>query len=204
MLLHRKKLLDTNALTSLRIFHSGTLEISSKSFHFILTVKYNFYLIHSKNPNMVWWLSPCQFPHILFPCGSRLGLVLVLVLVFSCSVVSDSLRPHGLQPARLLCPSDSPGKNTGVGCHFLLHQARVSHNRDLSGIWHQKAAISRLQALLQGRCCWSPCTLSQIFCWQGAARGPTALSAPIRLLQLPRISGQGHLQLCGTGCWLIS
>ena len=30
------------------------------------------------------------------------------------------LLPHGLQPARLLCPWDSPGKNTGVGCHFLL------------------------------------------------------------------------------------
>ena len=37
-----------------------------------------------------------------------------------CSVVSDSLRPHGLQPVRLLCPWDSPGKNTGVGCHVLL------------------------------------------------------------------------------------
>ena len=30
------------------------------------------------------------------------------------------LRPHGLQPTRLLCPWDSPGKNTGVGCHALL------------------------------------------------------------------------------------
>ena len=39
---------------------------------------------------------------------------------FSCSVMSDSLRPHGLQPARLLCPWDSLGKNTGVGCRFLL------------------------------------------------------------------------------------
>ena len=36
------------------------------------------------------------------------------------SVVSDSLRPRGLQPARFLCPWDSPGKNTGVGGHFLL------------------------------------------------------------------------------------
>ena len=36
------------------------------------------------------------------------------------SVVSDSLRPHGLQPARLLCPWNSPGKNTGVGCLFLI------------------------------------------------------------------------------------
>ena len=32
----------------------------------------------------------------------------------SCSAMSDSLQPHRLQPARLLCPSDSPGKNTGV------------------------------------------------------------------------------------------
>ena len=35
------------------------------------------------------------------------------------SVVSDSLQPRGLQPTRLLCPWDSPDKNTGVGCHFL-------------------------------------------------------------------------------------
>ena len=39
---------------------------------------------------------------------------------WSRSVVSDSLRPHGLQPARLLHPWDFPGKSTGVGCHFLL------------------------------------------------------------------------------------
>ena len=35
------------------------------------------------------------------------------------SVVSNSLRPHGLQPTRLLCPWDFPGKSTGVGCHCL-------------------------------------------------------------------------------------
>ena len=40
--------------------------------------------------------------------------------MLSCSVVSDSLQPHGLQPATLLCLWDSSGKNTGVGCHFLL------------------------------------------------------------------------------------
>ena len=39
---------------------------------------------------------------------------------FSHSVVSDSLRPHGLQPTRLLCPWDFPGKSTGVGCYCLL------------------------------------------------------------------------------------
>ena len=38
----------------------------------------------------------------------------------SCSVMSNSLQPHGLQPARFLCPWDFPGKNTEVGCQFLL------------------------------------------------------------------------------------
>ena len=38
------------------------------------------------------------------------------------SVVSDSVRPHRRQPTRLPHPWDSPGKNTGVGCHFLLQR----------------------------------------------------------------------------------
>ena len=37
-----------------------------------------------------------------------------------CSVVSDSLRPHGLWPTRLFCPWNFRGKNTRVGCYFLL------------------------------------------------------------------------------------
>ena len=36
------------------------------------------------------------------------------------SVVSNSVRPHRWRPTRLRLPWDSPGKNTGVGCHFLL------------------------------------------------------------------------------------
>ena len=36
------------------------------------------------------------------------------------SVISDSLWPHGLYPARFLCPWNSPGKNTEVGCHSIL------------------------------------------------------------------------------------
>ena len=41
------------------------------------------------------------------------------------SVVSDSQRPHGLQPTRLLRQRDFPGKSTGVGCHCLLLQLRL-------------------------------------------------------------------------------
>uniref|UniRef100_A0A8B9YMQ4 Uncharacterized protein n=1 Tax=Bos mutus grunniens TaxID=30521 RepID=A0A8B9YMQ4_BOSMU len=36
------------------------------------------------------------------------------------SVMSDSVQPHRQQPTRLPHPWDSPGKNSGVGCHFLL------------------------------------------------------------------------------------
>ena len=37
--------------------------------------------------------------------------------------MSDSSRPHGLQPTRLLRPWDCPGKSTGVGCHCLPYAA---------------------------------------------------------------------------------
>ena len=36
------------------------------------------------------------------------------------------MRPHRQQPTRLPCPWDSPGKNTGVGCHFLLQCMKVT------------------------------------------------------------------------------
>ena len=52
--------------------------------------------------------------------------VCVCVCVFvcvSCSVMSDSLQPHGPQPTRLPCLWDSPGKNTGVTCYSILHQS---------------------------------------------------------------------------------
>ena len=47
--------------------------------------------------------------------------VVIMFIVLSRFVLSDSLRPCGLRPSRLLCPWDSPGKNSGVGCHALLH-----------------------------------------------------------------------------------
>jgi len=46
--------------------------------------------------------------------------------------VSDSVRPHKWQPTRLPRPWDSPGKNTGVGCHFLLQCRKVKSESDLA------------------------------------------------------------------------
>ena len=44
----------------------------------------------------------------------------------------DSVRPHKWQPTRLLCPWDSPGKNTGVGCHFLLQCMKVKSESEVA------------------------------------------------------------------------
>ena len=46
--------------------------------------------------------------------------------------MSDSLRPHRLQPTRLPCPWDSPGKNTGAGCHFLLECMKVKSESEVA------------------------------------------------------------------------
>ena len=43
------------------------------------------------------------------------------------SVVSDSVRPHRRQPTRFCRPWDSPGKNTGVCCHFLLQPIQYTN-----------------------------------------------------------------------------
>jgi len=48
------------------------------------------------------------------------------------SVMSDSARPHRQQPTRLPCPWDSPGKNTGVGCYFLLQCMKVRSESEVA------------------------------------------------------------------------
>ena len=46
--------------------------------------------------------------------------------------MSDSVRPQRQQPTRLPHPWDSPGKNTGVGCHFLLHCMKVKSESEVA------------------------------------------------------------------------
>ena len=56
---------------------------------------------------------------------------MMLFSLFGRSVTSDSLQLHGLQPARLLCPWHVPGKNTGVGFHFLFQWVFQTQGWDL-------------------------------------------------------------------------
>ena len=46
--------------------------------------------------------------------------------------MSNSVQPHRWQPTRLPRPWDSPGKNTGVGCHFLLQYVKVKSESEVS------------------------------------------------------------------------
>ena len=61
----------------------------------------------------------------------------------SCSVMSDSLQPHGLLLTRPLCPWNSPSKNTGVGCHSLLQGIIPTQGSNL-GLLHCRQILYHL------------------------------------------------------------
>ena len=57
--------------------------------------------------------------------------------------MSNSSRPHGLQPTRLLHPWNFPGKSTEVGCHFLLHEILPTQGSN-PGLPHCRQMLYRL------------------------------------------------------------
>ena len=61
----------------------------------------------------------------------------------SCSVMSDSLKPHGLSPTRPLCPWGFAGKITGAGCHFF-HQGIFPTRRLNPGLLHCRKILYHL------------------------------------------------------------
>ena len=86
--------------------------------------------------------------------------LLVIQLQPSCSVMSDCLPPHKVQPARLLCPWDFPGKNIGVGCHFL-YQGIFSTQGSNPSLLHWQA--NSLTTEPPGKTLLVICTLNQFF-----------------------------------------
>ena len=116
------------------------------------------------------------------------------------SVVSNSLRPHGLKPTRLLCPWNFPGKNTGVGCHSLLltQESNLSLSRLLH--WHagslplappERRGWSLDCLLLSGCCCSFLPRVSRTM-WIACVRFAQTTSSPSGIYQrvgLPCHSG---------------
>ena len=82
-----------------------------------------FWTVAHQAPLSLGFLRPeyCRWCHFLLCCCCHVA-----------SVVPDSARPHRQQPTRLLCPWDSPGKNTGVGCHVLLQYMKVKSESEVT------------------------------------------------------------------------
>ena len=89
---------------------------------------------------------------------------------WSRSVASDPQQPHGLQPTRLLCPWESPGKSTGVGCHCLLQSTtRASLKEESSGRQVPLIALLSVTRLDKEACAFS-CSVRPTFApivWEG-------------------------------------
>ena len=104
-----------------------------KSHHFLKVCQTN--ILYSKNTLPRRYVLFCII-HASLPMS----------LLFSCSVVSDSVSPWTVPHQAPLCPWDFSSKNTRMGCHFLLQ-----------GTFPTKGSSPRLQRLL--RCRWIP------YCW---------------------------------------
>ena len=106
--------------------------------------------LHSRMSGSRWvtipsWLSGSLWPFLysssvyschlfLIPSASVRSLQFLSLIepIFAWNVVSDSVQPHRWQPNRLPHPWDSPGKNTGVGCHFLFQFMKVKSESEVA------------------------------------------------------------------------
>ena len=127
--------------------------------------------------------------------------------------------PHRRQPTRLLCPWDSPGKNTGVGCHFLLQCMKVRSESEVAqscptlsdpmdwSLWGSsihgifQARVLEWVAIAFSMCVWETLkTILTVFCWLSCIQlfcDPHGLLCPLaRILEWVAISfSKGSSQL---------
>ena len=85
----------------------------------------------------------------------------ISVVCVSRWVVSDALRPHGMQPDRILCPWNPPGKNTGVSCHSLLQGIFLTQGSNL-GLLHCRWILYHLN--YQGSLFWLFILIWKFYC----------------------------------------
>ena len=91
---------------------------------------------------MVLVTTESEWKGTLTAAELSLCLIQVVMVVQSLSRI-QLLPPHILKPARLLCPWNSPGKNTGVGCHFLLQGIFPTQESNL-GLLHCRHILYQL------------------------------------------------------------
>ena len=89
---------------------------------------------------------PGSVPHLLYLPGDPMESACVCLCVFvcvRCGSVLCNLQPYGLQPTRLLCPWNFPGKDTAVGCH-LLFQGIFLTQESSQGLLHCRQILYQL------------------------------------------------------------
>ena len=105
--------------------------------------------------------------------------------------MSDSVRPYGLQLARLLCPWDSPGKSTGVGCRALLQGifSTQGSNPSLLCLLHWEAVSLPLGASLIAQLVKNPpamqATSVQSLGWEDTLEKGKAADSSILAWRIP-------------------
>jgi len=101
----------------------------------MLVINYHFHLVmrHTWLPlRCCSVLGKLQKVFLFFSRPMKLSSDVCSCCCCVASVVSDSVRPHRWQPIRLRRPWDSPVKNTGVGCHFLLQCMKVKRESEVT------------------------------------------------------------------------
>ena len=118
---------------------------------------------------------------------------------WSHSVVSDSLRPHGLQPTRLLHPWDFPGKSTGMGCHCLLRDQPRQHIKKQGHYFVNKGPSNQGYGFSSGHVWMWEFDLKKAECQRIDA---FELSCWIRLLRVPWTTRKSTLNIHWKDwCW---
>ena len=149
---------------------------------------------------------PVYFKSSLDYSGHLLQILYKQLCVFNHSDVSGSLQLHGLWPTRLLCPWDSPGKNTGVGCHFPLQRIFLTRESNsallvfcIAGGFFTTESL--VKSIITCYCC---CSVTQLFltlCNPMDCSMPSFLSFTIsrsllKLRSIELVMPSNHLVLC--------
>ena len=144
--------------------------------------------------------------------------------------MSSSLRPHGLEPTRLLCPWGFPGRNTGVDCYFLLREIFATGGQTHTSCvvwqvlyrWATREPPSlcqwslRFSHFLRFTVSWtlvlSPCVLFTVLSWfffgpqfrYEEASGYSGNESVFSVSLLSLITSFIFMTICHSGCLLVS
>ena len=125
---------------------------------------------------ITWEISEHQpkTSEVTYVCKDLHVYVLLLVLCLVVKLCLMLLQPHGLQPTRLHCPWDFPGKNTGLGCRFLLQGIFPIQGSSLCFLhWQVDSLLLSHQGSPQWRLGPSKVdlTIEQVRSWPGVCSG---------------------------------